>query len=104
MDMVNNLNSVNGDIDVVNIQLDNSDEDESNDKCTYVAEVADMSGEVEVHFQTPATDDMLPPLGKYTARSTVVPTWHNQQPQYTDWQCRLCLMDRKKLRRRSPAR
>ena len=75
VDMVmSDLDSVHGDIDVLSIPPDDSDEDEGNDECTGVAEVADVPGEVEIHFQTPPTEDDTPPPKKKRRTDQGAPT------------------------------
>ena len=84
--VMNDLDYVDGDIDAVNIPADGNDEDEGNDECTGVAEVADVPGEVEVHFQTPPTEHDTAPPRKKRRTEHAAPTWRNQQPRYTGWQ------------------
>ena len=86
--VTNDLDSVDGDVDVVTIPADDSDEDEGNDDGIGVAEVADVPGEVEVHFQTSDTEDGAPPPppAKKRRNDYSAPVWRNAAPDYTDWQ------------------
>ena len=102
---MNDIDSVDGDIDVVNIPPDDSDEDEGNDECVGVAEVADVPGEVEVHFQTPPTEDDTPPpppSGKKRRTEHGAPTCSAIKSRST-LAGRRRLTDRRKLERRSLA-
>ena len=86
--VMNDLDSVDGDVDVVTIPADDSDEDEGNDGGIGVAEVADVPGEVEVHFQTSDTEDGAPPPppAKKRRNDYSAPVWRNEAPDYTGWQ------------------
>ena len=84
--VMNDLDSVDGDVDVVTLPAEDSDEDEGNDDGIGVAEVTDVPGEVEVHFRTPVTEDDAPPPAKTRRTDYNAPVWRNTAPEYTSWQ------------------
>ena len=55
--VMNDMDSDDSDVEVVNIPPEGSDEDEGNDEGTGVVDVNDVPGSVEVHFQRAAKDN-----------------------------------------------
>lgn len=85
--VMNDMDSDDSNVEVVNIPPEGSDEDEGNDEETGVAGVSDVPGSVEVHFERSKkgnTAQTAPTKKRRMDKSA--PVWRNTEPQYTGWQ------------------
>ena len=85
--VMNDMDSDDSDVEVVNIPPEGSDEDEGNDEETGVAGVSDVPGSVEVHFERSKKDNTAQTAPTKKRRmDKSAPVWRNAEPQYTGWQ------------------
>ena len=85
--VMNDMDSDDSDVEVVNIPPEGSDEDEGNDEGTGVVDVNDVPDSVDVHFQRAAKDNTAQTAATKKRRvDRSAPVWRNTEPQYTGWQ------------------
>ena len=83
---MNDIDSVDDEVDVVTFVADGSDKADGNDDEIGAVKITDVPGEAEVHYQEPFIEGNAPPPSKKRRTRHMAPVWRNDPPGYTGWQ------------------